>query len=66
MKQPAGWWIAVRSPLPLPNDDHMDMPFAETDWTSDMLDALPDHGQRYRISDGVLMCVAGMACARQP
>jgi Uma2 family endonuclease len=32
----------------------MGMPFAETDWTIDMLDALPEDGQRYEIIDGKL------------
>jgi Uma2 family endonuclease len=30
------------------------MPAAHTEWTVDMLDALPDDGQRYEIIDGVL------------
>ncbi len=30
------------------------MPAAHTNWTVDMLDALPDDGQRYEIIDGVL------------
>jgi Uma2 family endonuclease len=35
---------------------HMAMPAPapHTDWTVDMLDALPDDGQRYEIIDGVL------------
>jgi Uma2 family endonuclease len=32
----------------------MVMPVAETSWTVEMLDALPDDGQRYEIIDGVL------------
>src|SRR5918996_1914191 len=32
----------------------MAMPVAHTDWTVDMLDALPDDGQRYEIIDGEL------------
>jgi Uma2 family endonuclease len=32
----------------------MAMPAARTEWTVDMLDALPDDGQRYEIIDGVL------------
>ncbi len=32
----------------------MAMPATITDWTVDMLDALPDDGQRYEIIDGVL------------
>jgi Uma2 family endonuclease len=32
----------------------MAMPAAHTEWTVDMLDALPDDGQRYEIIDGVL------------
>jgi Uma2 family endonuclease len=32
----------------------MGMPATYTDWTVDMLDALPDDGQRYEIIDGVL------------
>jgi Uma2 family endonuclease len=32
----------------------MVMPAAQTDWTVDMLDALPDDGQRYELIDGVL------------
>ena len=30
------------------------MPAAQTDWTVDMLDALPDDDQRYELIDGVL------------
>ncbi|HEU4994717.1 MAG TPA: Uma2 family endonuclease [Gemmatimonadaceae bacterium] len=30
------------------------MPAAQADWTVEMLDALPDDGQRYEIIDGVL------------
>lgn len=32
----------------------MAMPATHTEWTVDMLDALPDDGQRYEIIDGVL------------
>lgn len=32
----------------------MGMPATITDWTVDMLDALPDDGQRYEVLDGVL------------
>src|SRR5438477_12455919 len=32
----------------------MAMPATRTDWTVDMLDALPDDGKRYEIIDGVL------------
>jgi Uma2 family endonuclease len=32
----------------------MAMPATHTDWTVDMLDALPDDGQRYEIIDGEL------------
>ena len=32
----------------------MVMPALVTDWTIDMLDALPDDGQRYELIDGVL------------
>ncbi len=32
----------------------MGMPAAQADWTVEMLDALPDDGQRYEIIDGVL------------
>src|SRR5688572_1774111 len=32
----------------------MGMPAADATWTVDMLDALPDDGQRYEIIDGVL------------
>jgi Uma2 family endonuclease len=32
----------------------MGMPYAETDWTVEMLDALPEDGQRYEIIDGAL------------
>lgn len=32
----------------------MGMPAAQVDWTVEMLDALPDDGQRYEIIDGVL------------
>lgn len=32
----------------------MGMPAAQTDWTVEMLDALPDDGQRYELIDGVL------------
>jgi len=32
----------------------MSMPAAHADWTVEMLDALPDDGQRYEIIDGVL------------
>jgi len=32
----------------------MGMPAAQTDWTVDMLDALPDDGQRYELIDGVV------------
>jgi len=32
----------------------MGMPAVHTDWTVDMLDALPDDGQRYEIIDGAL------------
>lgn len=32
----------------------MGMPVADTNWTVDMLDALPDDGQRYEIIDGEL------------
>src|SRR5688572_23088921 len=35
--------------------DHiMGMPAAQANWTVDMLDALPDDGQRYEVIDGVL------------
>ncbi|HEX7938047.1 MAG TPA: Uma2 family endonuclease [Gemmatimonadaceae bacterium] len=30
------------------------MPAAQTDWTVEMLDALPDDGQRYELIDGLL------------
>ncbi|MEX2154550.1 MAG: hypothetical protein WD825_14510 [Gemmatimonadaceae bacterium] len=30
------------------------MPAADATWTVDMLDALPEDGQRYEIIDGVL------------
>ena len=32
----------------------MAMPATHTEWTVDMLDALPDDGQRYEIIDGEL------------
>ena len=32
----------------------MAMPVAHAEWTVDMLDALPDDGQRYEIIDGEL------------
>lgn len=32
----------------------MGMPAAQVDWTVEMLDALPDDGQRYELIDGVL------------
>ena len=35
-------------------EHHMGMPAARANWTVDMLDALPDDGQRYEIIDGVL------------
>jgi Uma2 family endonuclease len=35
-------------------EHHMVMPAAHANWTVDMLDALPDDGQRYEIIDGEL------------
>ena len=35
-------------------EHHMGMPAAQANWTVDMLDALPDDGQRYEIIDGEL------------
>ena len=32
----------------------MGMPLSRTEWTADMLDALPDDGQRYEVIDGEL------------
>jgi Uma2 family endonuclease len=45
-----------RAPLPAFRraEHHMVMPAARADWTVDMLDALPDDGQRYEIIDGEL------------
>lgn len=37
----------------------MGMPATRTDWTVDMLDALPDDGQRYEIIDGELFVTPG-------
>ena len=37
----------------------MGMPATITDWTVEMLDALPDDGQRYEIIDGVLFVTPG-------
>jgi hypothetical protein len=37
----------------------MAMPATHTDWTVDMLDALPDDGQRYEIIDGELFVTRG-------
>jgi Uma2 family endonuclease len=37
----------------------MGMPATITDWTVDMLDALPDDGQRYEIIDGELFVTPG-------
>ena len=37
----------------------MGMPAATSDWTVDMLDALPDDGQRYEIIDGELHVTPG-------
>jgi Uma2 family endonuclease len=37
----------------------MGMPATKTDWTVDMLDALPDDGQRYEIIDGELFVTPG-------
>jgi Uma2 family endonuclease len=37
-------------------EHHMAMPATHENWTVDMLDALPDDGQRYEIIDGVV-CV---------
>src|SRR5687768_17866629 len=40
--------------LPRRAEHFMVMPVAKTSWTVEMLDALPDDGQRYEIIDGVL------------
>lgn len=42
--------------LPFPNGDTypVAMPAAHTEWTVEMVDALPDDGQRYEIIDGEL------------
>jgi Uma2 family endonuclease len=37
----------------------MGMPATISDWTVDMLDALPDDGQRYEVIDGVLFVTPG-------
>lgn len=39
----------------------MAMPATITDWTVDMLDALPSYGQRYEIIDGELFVTPGPA-----
>src|SRR4051812_21470295 len=36
------------------NEQLMGMPATQSNWTVDMLDALPDDGQRYEIIDGEL------------
>lgn len=41
-------------PLFCREDSPLAMPAARTDWTLDMLDALPDDGQRYELIDGEL------------
>ena len=40
-------------------EHHMGMPATNADWTVDMLDALPEDGQRYEIIDGVLHVTPG-------
>jgi len=40
--------------LPRRAEHIMGMPAAQTHWTVDMLDALPDDGQRYELIDGAL------------
>ena len=37
----------------------MGMPLSRTEWTADMLDALPDDGQRYEVIDGELFVTPG-------
>ena len=44
----------VRLPFHRDAEHHMGMPAAPANWTVDMLDALPDDGQRYEIIDGEL------------
>ena len=44
----------VRLPYHRNAEHHMGMPAAPANWTVDMLDALPDDGQRYEIIDGEL------------
>jgi Uma2 family endonuclease len=43
----------------------MAMPATRTDWTVDMLDALPDDGQRYEIIDGELFVTPGPSDVHQ-
>jgi len=43
----------------------MGMPATTIEWTVDMLDELPDDGQRYEIIDGVLYVTPGPGEAHQ-
>lgn len=43
----------------------MGMPATHTDWTVDMVDALPDDGQRYEIIDGELFVTPAPAEGHQ-
>jgi hypothetical protein len=58
---PADWLTAragilgnVQLQFPSPRAYRMSMPASRFDWTVDMLDALPDDGNRYEIIDGEL------------
>jgi Uma2 family endonuclease len=44
----------VRLPAPQPRTYSVAMPAARSDWTIEMLDALPDDGDRYEVIDGEL------------
>jgi Uma2 family endonuclease len=46
--------VHAELPTSEPRDYRMAMPAARIDWTVDMLDALPDDGQRYELIDGEL------------
>ena len=43
----------------------MGMPLSQTEWTADMLDALPDDGQRYEVIDGELFVTPAPANVHQ-
>ena len=46
-------------------EHHMGMPAAHANWTIEMLDALPDDGQRYEIIDGELYVTPAPTLAHQ-